>query len=121
MLLVCTGFIVPLLVCTGYLTHTERKVIASIQMRSGPAHQGALGGLQALADGLKLFTKETIFPLVAELVVFVAAPVVTFTLALLSWSVLPMGKGKVLADIELGLLFVFALGGLGVYGFIHRD
>ena len=110
--------LVPLLLSTAYLTLAERKVIASIQQRVGPNIVGLYGALQPLADGLKLLTKETIQPLTVDSVIFVLAPVVTFTLSLASWAVIPFASGSILADIELGLLFLFALSGLGVYGII---
>jgi NADH-quinone oxidoreductase subunit H len=110
--------IVPLLVAVAYLTYAERKVIAAMQLRQGPMVVGPLGLLQPIADGLKLLVKETVIPTGANKVVFIAAPMITFTLALIGWAVIPFGNGLVIADINVGVLYLFAISSLGVYGII---
>ncbi len=110
--------IVPLLVGVAYLTYVERKVIGAIQLRRGPNVVGPFGLLQPIADGIKLFFKETVIPTRADKVVFFAAPMVTFTLALVGWAVIPFDDGLVIADINVGVLYLFAISSLGVYGII---
>lgn len=110
--------IVPLLVAVAYLTLAERKVIGWMQLRQGPNVVGPLGLLQPLADGLKLMCKETIVPSGAHRLLFVLAPVLTFVLALVAWAVIPFDEGWVLADINVGVLYLFAISSLGVYGII---
>jgi len=110
--------VLPLLISVAYLTLIERKVIASIQRRKGPNVVGFFGILQPFADVLKLLVKETILPSVANRVVFILAPVITLFLSLMGWGTLPVGDGQVYADINLGLLYIFAVSSLGVYGII---
>ena len=110
--------VVPLLLAVAYLTYAERKVIAAMQLRQGPMVVGPLGLLQPIADGLKLLVKETVLPSGANKVVFLLAPMVTFTLALIGWAVIPFGEGLVMADINVGVLYLFAISSLGVYGVI---
>ena len=110
--------VIPLLVAVAYLTLAERKVIAAMQLRQGPMTVGPYGLLQPLADGLKLFLKETVVPTGANKVVFLLAPMVTFILAMIGWAVIPFGDGLVLADINVGVLYLFAVSSLGVYGII---
>ena len=112
------AIVVPVLISVAYLTYVERKVIGAIQSRRGPNVVGPFGLLQPLADGLKLFLKETIIPSGASRVVFLFAPAVTFILALIAWSVIPFDKGMVLANINVGILFLFAVSSLGVYGIL---
>jgi len=112
------AIIVPLLVAVAYLTLLERKVMASMQQRRGPNVVGLFGLLQPLADGLKLLIKETILPSSANTIIFILAPIITFLLALVTWSVMPFGSGMVLIDLNVGILFVFAISSLGVYGII---
>ncbi len=110
--------IVPVLIAVAYLTYFERKVLAFSQLRKGPNVVGPFGLLQPFADGLKLLLKETVVPSGANRLVFIAAPVVTFTLALVAWAVIPFDAGVVVANINVGILYLFAISSLGVYGII---
>jgi NADH-quinone oxidoreductase subunit H len=112
------AIIVPLLVAVAYLTFAERKVIGAMQLRKGPNVVGWFGLLQPMADGIKLFFKETIIPSGANRIVFIAAPILTFGLSLIAWAVIPFNEGWVLADINVGVLYLFAISSLGVYGVI---
>jgi NADH-quinone oxidoreductase subunit H len=112
------AIVVPLLVVVAYLTYAERKVIAGMQMRKGPNVVGWFGLLQPFADGLKLLMKETIIPSGANRFVFVAAPILTFVLSLIAWAVIPVDNGVVLSNINVGVLYLFAISSLGVYGII---
>ncbi|MBX6321049.1 MAG: NADH-quinone oxidoreductase subunit NuoH [Rhodospirillaceae bacterium] len=112
------AIVVPLLIAVAYLTYAERKVLAAMQLRKGPNVVGPFGLLQPFADGLKLLMKETIIPSGANRVVFIAAPMITFTLSLVAWAVMPFGPGLVLSDIDVGVLYLFAISSLGVYGII---
>jgi NADH-quinone oxidoreductase subunit H len=112
------AIVVPLLVAVAYLTYAERKVIGAIQLRKGPNVVGPFGLLQPLADGAKLFLKETILPTGSSKVVFIVAPMLTFFLSLIAWAVIPFDEGWVLADINVGVLYLFAISSLGVYGII---
>lgn len=107
-----------LLGAVAYLTYAERKVMAAMQMRRGPNVVGPLGLLQPVADGIKLLGKETIIPTGANAALFIGAPMLTFFLALASWAVIPFQAGVVLADINVGVLYLFAISSLGVYGII---
>ena len=108
--------VVPLLIAMAYLTYAERKIMGSMQLRQGPMTTGPFGLLQAFADGLKLFTKETVIPSGGSKVVFLIAPMITFVLALVGWAVIPWGNGLVFADINVGVLYLLAISSLGVYG-----
>jgi NADH-quinone oxidoreductase subunit H len=112
------AIIVPLLLAVAYLTYFERKVMAAMHLRMGPNVVGPFGLLQPLADGAKLFFKETILPAGANKGVFVIAPMITFILSLVAWAVIPFGDGIVLADINVGILYLFAISSLGVYGIV---
>jgi NADH-quinone oxidoreductase subunit H len=112
------AIVLPLLIAVAYLTLMERKVIAAMQLRKGPNVVGPFGLLQPMADGLKLFLKETVLPVRANRVVFLAAPMITFSLAMVAWAVIPVSDGWVLADINVGVLYLFAISSLGVYGIL---
>ncbi len=110
--------IVPLLLSIAYLTFAERKVLAAAQLRKGPNVVGPFGLLQPLADGAKLLFKETVIPSGANRGIFILAPILTFSLSLVAWAVIPFDEGLVLADINVGILYLFAISSLGVYGII---
>lgn len=110
--------VLPLLIAVAYLTYAERKVIAAMQLRKGPNVVGPFGLLQPLADGLKLMCKEMIIPSGANKIVFLVAPMLTFILSLIGWAVVPFSKGMVLADINVGVLYLLATSSLGVYGIV---
>lgn len=112
------GIVVPLLISVAYFTLVERKVMGSIQRRRGPNVIGYLGLLQPLADGLKLFVKETILPTAINTSLFLIAPMLTFLLSLIGWAVIPFGEGLVLSNINVGGLFLFAVSSLSVYGIV---
>ena len=112
------GIVIPVMLSVAYLTYFERKVIGAIHLRKGPNVVGPFGLLQPIADGIKLFLKETIIPASANRGVFIIAPCVTFILALVAWAVIPFDHGMVLADINVGILFLFAISSLGVYGIL---
>ena len=120
--LIYTGWtlliILVLLLAVAYLTFAERKVLAAVQIRRGPNVVGPWGLLQPIADGVKLVFKETIIPTTANRVVFMIAPMITFVLALVAWAVVPFDETWVLADINVGVLYLFAISSLGVYGVI---
>lgn len=108
--------VVPLVVAVAWLTWAERKVVGAVHLRKGPNVVGPFGLLQPIADGVKLLTKETVLPARANPVVFILAPMVTFTLSFVAWAAIPFDDGWVLADINVGILFLFAVASLEVYG-----
>tara|TARA_B100000989_G_scaffold154032_1_gene114901 strand:- start:1440 stop:2450 length:1011 start_codon:yes stop_codon:yes gene_type:complete len=110
--------ILPLMIFIAYLTYFERRVIGAIQLRKGPNVVGPFGLFQPLADGLKLLTKETVVPTNSNKLIFLFSPILTFTLALIAWAVIPIDYNLVLSNINVGILYVFAISSLGVYGII---
>lgn len=109
---------VPLLLAVAFFTVAERKIMGAIQRRRGPNVIGFVGLLQAIADGLKLLVKETILPSNSNLGIFLLAPVLSFLLSLIGWGVIPFSHTVVLADVNLGILYIFAISSLNVYGLI---
>jgi NADH-quinone oxidoreductase subunit H len=112
------AFLVPVLVSVAYLTLAERKVIAAMQLRKGPNVVGPFGLLQPIVDAVKLLFKETIIPNKSNKFLFIAAPMITYILAMIGWAVVPVNSGWVLADLNVGVLYLFAISSLGVYGII---
>jgi len=112
------SFIIPLLLTVALLTLAERKVLASVQRRKGPNVVGFLGLMQPFADGFKLLIKETILPSTSSKFLFIFSPIFTLFISLISWSVVPFSEGLVFSDLNLGLLYLFAVSSLGVYGII---
>jgi NADH-quinone oxidoreductase subunit H len=108
----------PLMLAVAMIIYADRKIWAAIALRRGPNVVGPWGLLQSFADGLKVFLKETIVPSAANRGLFLIAPIVTFTVALVAWAVIPFDEGWVLADINVGLLYLLAISSLGVYGII---
>ncbi len=106
----------PLMLAVALIIYCDRKIWAAINLRRGPNVVGPFGILQSFADGLKVFLQETIIPSAANKGIFILAPIVTFTVALLAWAVIPFDAGVVLADINVGLLYILAISSLSVYG-----
>ena len=112
------GIVVPLLIAVAYFTIAERKIMGAIQRRRGPNVVGYIGLLQPLADGLKLFVKETTLPNSGNINVFLLAPSLAFILSIMGWAVIPFSEGLVLCDLNLGILYLFAISALNVYGIL---
>ena len=108
----------PLMLAVAMIIYADRKIWAAMALRRGPNVVGPLGLLQSFADGLKVFLQETIIPSAANRGLFLIAPIITFTVALIVWAVIPFGAGMVLSDINVGLLYILAASSLGVYGII---
>ena len=112
------AILVPVLVSVAYLTLAERKVMAAMQMRKGPNVVGPFGLMQPFADALKMLMKETIVPTGANRMLFLTAPLLTMTLAMIAWAVIPVNDGWAIGDINVGVLYLFAVSSLGVYGIV---
>ncbi len=110
--------LVPVLVSVAMIVWLDRRVWAFVQKRQGPNVVGPFGLLQSLADALKYIFKEIIIPASSNKIIFILAPIITMTLALIAWAVIPFGINQVLADINVGILYIFAVSSLGVYGII---
>ena len=110
--------LVPVLVSVAMIVWLDRRVWAFVQKRQGPNVVGPFGLLQSLADALKYIFKEIIIPASSNKIIFILAPIITMTLALIAWAVIPFGVEQVLADINVGILYIFAVSSLGVYGII---
>tara|TARA_A100001011_G_scaffold235329_1_gene243403 strand:- start:3184 stop:4182 length:999 start_codon:yes stop_codon:yes gene_type:complete len=110
--------LVPVLVSVAMIVWLDRRVWAFVQKRQGPNVVGPFGLLQSLADALKYIFKEIIIPASSNKIIFILAPIITMTLALIAWAVIPFGIDQVLADINVGILYIFAVSSLGVYGII---
>ncbi|WP_126174928.1 NADH-quinone oxidoreductase subunit NuoH [Tsuneonella rigui] len=108
----------PLMLAVAMIIYADRKIWAAMALRRGPNVVGPFGLLQSFADGLKVFLQETIIPSAANKGLFLIAPIITFTVALMAWAVIPFNSGAVLADINVGLLYVLAISSLGVYGVV---
>ena len=118
MLLETLAVLVPLLIGVAYLTLMERKVMAAMQRRRGPNVNGPFGLLQAFADAIKMIVKETVIPAGANRALFLFAPFLTFSLAMVAWAVIPTGNGLAVANINVGILYLLAISSLGVYGIL---
>jgi NADH-quinone oxidoreductase subunit H len=110
--------LVPLLIAVAMMTLAERKIMAAIQLRKGPNVVGPFGLFQPFADAIKMIMKETIIPTGANRLLFLMAPMLTFSLAMIAWAVIPVNDGWAIADINVGVLYLFAISSLGVYGII---
>ena len=108
----------PLMLAVAMIIYVDRKIWAAMALRRGPNVVGPFGLLQSFADGLKVFLQETIVPSASNKGIFLIAPIVTFTVALMAWAVIPFNSGAVLADINVGLLYILAISSLGVYGVV---
>jgi NADH-quinone oxidoreductase subunit H len=117
-LLKILSIVVPLLISVAYFTIAERKIMGAIQRRRGPNVIGFIGLLQPLADGLKLFVKETTLPTNANTGIFLFAPSLAFILSLIGWAVIPLSEGVVLSDLNLGIIYLLAISSLNVYGIL---
>ena len=108
----------PLMLSVAMIIYADRKIWAAMALRRGPNVVGPFGLLQSFADGLKVFLQETIIPSASNRGLFLIAPIITFTVALMAWAVIPFNSGAVLADINVGLLYILAISSLGVYGVV---
>ena len=117
-LLKILSIVVPLLISVAYFTIAERKIMGAIQRRRGPNVVGFIGLMQPLADGLKLFVKETTLPTNANTGIFLFAPSLTFILSLMGWAVIPLSQGVVISDLNLGIMYLLAVSSLNVYGIL---
>ena len=112
------AIVVPVLIGMAYTTYAERRILAAIQIRKGPNMVGPFGLWQPFADAIKMFTKETVIPSGANRALFMLAPMLTFGLAVIAWAVIPVNDGWGIAKINVGILYLFAISSLGVYGII---
>jgi NADH-quinone oxidoreductase subunit H len=112
------AIILPVLISVAYLTLAERKIMGSMQQRLGPNVAGFFGLLQPLADGLKLLLKESVIPTNSDTFSFIFAPILTFFLSLIGWSIIPFSTIGFFTNIDISVLFIFAVSSLGVYGVI---
>jgi len=110
--------VVPLLISVAYFTLAERKILGAIQRRRGPNVVGVYGLLQPLSDGFKLLVKETVLPSNSNKFIFIISPIITFVISLMGWAIIPYDKYSVLAEVNVGVLYLFAVSSLGVYGII---
>ena len=108
----------PLMLAVAMIIYADRKIWAAMALRRGPNVVGPFGLLQSFADGLKVFLQETIVPSGANKILFLIAPIITFSVALMAWAVIPFNSGAVLANINVGLLYILAISSLGVYGVV---
>jgi NADH-quinone oxidoreductase subunit H len=112
------GVLVPVLISMAYATYFERKALGAFQLRRGPNRVGPFGLWQPFADAVKVFTKETIIPTGASKKLFLLAPMITFILACMAWAVIPIWDGAAIANLNVGILYLFAISSLGVYGIV---
>ncbi len=112
------GLLVPVLIGMAYATYFERKALGAFQLRRGPNRVGPFGLWQPFADAIKVFTKETVIPAGANRALFLLAPMLTFMLACMAWAVIPVNNGWAVSDMNVGILYLFAISSLGVYGVI---
>lgn len=110
--------VVPLLISVAYFTLAERKILGAIQRRMGPNVVGVYGLLQPLSDGFKLFVKETVLPSSANQLIFIVSPILTFIISLMGWAIIPFDKYSILSEMNIGILYLFAISSLGVYGIV---
>lgn len=110
--------IVPLLISVAYFTLAERKILGAIHRRMGPNVVGVYGLLQPLSDGFKLFVKETVLPSSANQLIFIVSPILTFIISLMGWAIIPFDKYSILSEMNIGILYLFAISSLGVYGIV---
>jgi NADH-quinone oxidoreductase subunit H len=108
--------VIPILIAVAYFTLAERKILGAIQRRKGPNVIGVYGLLQPLSDGFKLLVKETVLPSNSNKFIFIISPIITFVISLMGWAIIPFDKYSVLSEIDLGLLYLFSVSSLGVYG-----